>query len=371
MIKNKTELNKKTPAGSVSMGDLLKKYSSTSHVITKGTKITGTILRKIPNMLVLDIGGKSEGIVAEKAYEEARGFIENLEEGDKVEVQVISSENQDGYTIVSLRQAAAKASWDKLVKAKNEGTLIKVQARFLNPSGVMVESGGLFGFIPNTQLSKKALKNKDNLIGKEFYSIIIEVDKDSNRLIFSEKAASEGITPKIMSDAANTIKEGEVYEGVVTTVSDFGAFVEIIVKMDEKEVSVEGLVHVSEISWDRVKDPHTVLSKGDKVKVKVIGTKSGKLALSMKQALKDPWDEVEKNYKVEQKILGKVTKTTDFGVFVQLEPGIEGLVHITKIPPDHKIKTGDEVNAVIEEVDSKQRKISLGLVLTQKPLLYK
>lgn len=353
------------------MADLMSKYSATSRVILKGTRVKGKILRKLPNMLVMDIGGKSEGIVAEKAFDEAKGFIEHLEVGDEVDAVVISAENQDGYIVVSLRQAAATASWGKLIKAKEDGTLIRVQARFLNPSGIMVECNGLFGFIPNSQLTKKALKNKDNIVGKEFYSVVIEVDRDSNRLIFSEKAASEGITPELLGKAAKLIKEGEIYEGVVTTVSDFGCFVEITANVEGKDVSVEGLVHVSEISWEKVGDPHTVIQRGDNVKVKVIGTKNGKLALSIKQALKDPWDEAAKKFKVDQKITGKVVKLTDFGVFVALEPGIEGLIHITKIPPDQKFKVGDEVKATIEEIDGKQRKISLGILLTQKPLLYK
>ena len=130
-------------------------------------------------------------------------------------------------------------------------------------------------------------------------------------------------------------------------------------------------MHVSEIAWDKVGDPHTVLAKGERVLVKVIGPKGGKLALSIKQAQKDPWDNILKKYKVDQKITGNVTKLADFGVFLQLEPGIEGLIHITKIPPDHKLQLGDKVKATIEELDAKQRKISLGLILTQKPLLYK
>lgn len=140
---------------------------------------------------------------------------------------------------------------------------------------------------------------------------------------------------------------------------------------------LEGLVHVSELSWDKIQDPNTVVSKGDKVKVKVIDGKRGgransdRLAFSMKQAGDDPWIKAAKSYKVEQKISGKVTKVTDFGVFVSIVPGVEGLIHITKIPPDRKLKVGDKVEAIVEEFDSKEKKISLGLVLTQKPLLYK
>lgn len=353
------------------MGALLAKYSDLTKVRTRGEKVKGKVIQKLPKKLILDIGGKSEGIVAERAFEEARGFIDHLSEGDEVEAVVLSPESREGLTLLSLRHAAANASWDKLIKAKEEGKKVMAQGKFPNSSGIMIEIEGLYGFIPNSQLSKKALKDKERLTGHDIPSLVIEVDKNSNRLILSEKAISEGITPHLVKKAAKSIKEGEIYDGVVTTVSDFGAFVEIQTKTEGKDIPIEGLVHVSEMAWEKIQDPFSSFRKGDKIKVKVIGTKSGKLALSIKQAQKDPWSLAAKNYKVDQKITGKVTKVTDFGVFLQLEPGIEGLIHITKIPPDKKLKIGDEVKAQVEEIDPKTRKLSLGLVLTQKPLLYK
>ena len=354
------------------MEALLAKYSSSQiKAPSRGDKVKGKVIQKLPKKLVMDIGGKSEGIVAEKAFEEARGFIDNLEIGDEVEAVVLIPETNEGFTILSLRQAASRASWDKLLSASKAGKQINVHGRFINPSGIIVDVLGFYGFIPNSQISKKILKDKEKLVGKEFIAIIIEIDKNSNRLILSEKAASEGITPEIIRKAYASLVEGEVYSGVVTTVSDFGVFAEIETTVDDKKIPVEGLVHVSEVSWEKVQDPHTVINKGEKIKVKVIGSKGGKLALSIKQALKDPWDEVDDNYKVEQKVTGKVAKITDFGMFLQLGPGVEGLIHITKIPPDKKFRVGDKVDATIEEIDAKHRKISLGLVLTQKPLLYK
>ena len=136
-------------------------------------------------------------------------------------------------------------------------------------------------------------------------------------------------------------------------------------------IQLEGLVHVSELSWGKVSHPLDLVSVGDKVKVAVIGTKDGKLALSIKQATKDPWTSVSEKYKKDTKTKGKITKQSDFGVFVQLEPGIEGLIHITKIPPGKKLEVGSEIDCYVEEVDSKNKKISLGLVLTSIPVGYK
>ena len=353
------------------MDSLLAKYKDNFKVFSKGDRVRGKVVQKLPKRLILDIAGKSEGMVSERAYDETRGFIENLEIGDEVDGVVLIPENAEGYTIVSLRKAAASASWDKLIKAKENGKVVDVTGRFPNPSGLMVEVYGLYGFIPNSQLSQDVLKNKEKYIGQQLPSIVLEVDESSNRLIFSEKAISEGITPKLVAKAIGEVKEGDKLEGVVTTVSDFGCFVEFKVKVDKKEIPLEGLVHVSELAWEKVGRPSDVVRKGQKVKVKVISTKGGRIALSMKQAQDDPWTNIGKKYKVEQKVTGKVVKMTDFGAFVQLEPGVEGLIHITKIPPEQHLRVGDEVKAVIEEIDTVQRKMSLGIVLTQKPLLYK
>jgi ribosomal protein S1 len=366
-----TPKNIKKGSASASMDDLLNKYKDNFKVASRGDKVKGTVTQKLPKRLMLDIEGKSEGIVADRAFDEAKGFIELLSVGDEVEGMVLIPESSEGYTVISLRQAAASASWKKIAKAKQDGTKVRVSGRFPNPSGVMVEIYGLYGFIPNSQLSKKALKDKEKLAGQEISAIVLEVDEESNRLIFSEKAVSEGITPELVKKATSKIKEGDVLTGKITTVSDFGCFVEITVKVGTKDIPLEGLVHVSELAWEKVGKPSDVVSAGDIITVKVIGTKGGRLALSAKQALKDPWEAATKKYKAEQKITGKVTKISDFGVFLQLEPGIEGLIHITKIPPENKFKVGEKVSAVIEELDAKQRKLSLGLILTQKPLLYK
>ena len=167
------------------------------------------------------------------------------------------------------------------------------------------------------------------------------------------------------------IKEGDIYEGVVTTVANFGCFVKFETGKGKEKAALEGLVHVSEMSFSRVANPHDFVKTGDKVKVKVLASRDGKLALSMKQAGSDPWNEVENKYKVDQKVTGRVVRISDFGAFIELEPGVEGLIHITKIPPAHKINVGDEVKCEIEEVNVKDKRIALGLVLTSVPVGYK
>jgi small subunit ribosomal protein S1 len=195
----------------------------------------------------------------------------------------------------------------------------------------------------------------------------MEVDKLNRKVVLSEKEISEAGDIKRAREALKKIKEGEIYDGVVTTIAPFGAFV----KIDVGKAKLEGLVHVSEISYKKVNLPSDVLKVGDKVQVKVLASHVGKLALSMKQAMRDPWLEVEKKYKAEDKITGRVVRISDFGVFVELEPGIEGLIHITKIPPTHKLVLSQEVRCTIEEVNVRDKRIALGLVLTSIPLGYK
>lgn len=346
------------------MADLLAKSKQKLTSFSVGQKVRAKVIAKTPKALILDIGGKSEGVVTEKAFDEARDFIKSLKVGDEVTAAVIVIESREGNVVLSLRQAMYNSSWEKLEKAKENGEEVAVFARGVNPSGVVVEAEGLSGFIPTTQLGKEASKNPQGLVGKYFKAIVIEIDRSQNKLVLSEKEVSDAQDIKDAKEALSKVKEGEIYNGEVTTVANFGCFVKI-------PIGVEGLVHISELTWGRVDRVSDVVEKGDKVKVKVIGKKDGKLALSLKQAQEDPWDKASKKYKPEAKIKGKVVRISDFGVFVEVEPGVEGLIHITNIPPATKFSEGQEVNCYVQDIDIKAKKLSLGLVLLSKPIGYK
>ena len=349
------------------MAELLASAKSRVKTFTKGQRVEATVLSKAPNLVVFDIGGKSEGLVKEKAYTDAKEFIETLKVGDKVVVTVLVPETRDGTIILALKDAIRDVAWADLEKAKESGEEVPVLGRGVNASGVVVEVMGVEGFIPTSQMGKVALEDVQNLVGKYFKAVVLEIDKSSKKVVLSEKEISEAGDIKLAKEALKKIKEGEIYDGEVSTIAPFGAFVKIKVGKAE----LEGLVHVSEISYKKVGLPSDVLNKGDKVQVKVLASHVGKLALSIKQAAKDPWLEVEKKYKVEDKISGKVVRISDFGVFVELEPGVEGLIHITKIPPTQKLTVGSEAKCVIEEVNAHDKRIALGLVLTSIPLGYK
>ncbi|OGM10065.1 hypothetical protein A2Y68_01260 [Candidatus Woesebacteria bacterium RBG_13_46_13] len=351
------------------MAELLAMAQNKVKAFSAGQRVRGKILAKGPASLILDVGGKAEGVVAEKAFTEARDLIKNLKIGDEVTATVLIPETRDGTVLLSLRQAAFDASWERLEQAQRDGTPVAVFGKGVNPSGVTVDVEGVLGFIPGSQLGKEANKDTNGLVGKYFKAVVLDVDKLANKVVLSEKAVSEAEDIKKAKEAIKKIKEGSLYDGVVTTVAGFGCFVKLDLGKDSP--LVEGLVHISELAWGKVIQVSDIVSVGDKVKVKVLGIKDGRIALSLKQAQKDPWEEIGEKYKAESKVRGKVVKVSDFGVFIELEPGIEGLVHITQIPPGKKFTEGEEIDCYVQDLDTKTKKISLGLVLTSKPIGYK
>lgn len=365
----KTEVKSVTMADSkkITMRDLLERSKSSIKNLSLGQRVKGTVIQKLSKSLILDIKGKAEGVVAEKAFVEAREYISKLKVGDEVTAVVLVPEMRDGSTLLSLRDAVSQASWQGVEEAYKNGTEVPVYAKIVSSAGISVDVNGISGFVPTSQLSKELLKDSQTLVGKYFKAKVIELDRQKNKLVLSEREVTDAKDIAASKIAIAAIKEGEIFDGIVTTVANFGVFAKIKVGTSE----VEGLVHISEISWGKIAHPSDMLKLGDKIKVKVIGTKDGKLALSIKNATKDPWMDVENKYKVEDRFTGKVTKVTDFGVFVELESGIEGLVHMTKIAPGKKFSVGDEAKCYIEEIDAKSRKIALGLVLTSIPVGYK
>ena len=364
------------------MDDLLSKFGGLTKALSQGTRVTGKVIRMSQGRVVLDIGGKSEGIVAEKAYKEAEDYIKTLKVGDVVDASVIVPETNDGFTILSLRRALEDSSWGKIQKAQEKLEEVEFIVRGHSSAGLTGESYGVGGFIPTSQLGREASKNAPGLIGKTLKAVIIDVDREKRRMVLSEKEVSEKEEIALKKKALEEIEEGQVFEGKVTSIYDFGCFVEISVTVRDNgkdvEIPLEGLVHVSQMAWDKVEKPGDVVSVGETVSVSVLdkavptgSQRIGKLALSIKQAQKDPWAEVEDHYSLDIQKTGTVSRISEYGIFVQLEPGIEGLVHMTKVPPGRKFEEGDSVLVTIEEIDAKARKIALGLVLTEKPLNYK
>lgn len=353
------------------MAELLARAKNKIQMFTKGQRVDATVLSKSATLVVFDIGGKSEGLVKEKGYTDAKEFIEGLKVGDKVSVTILVPESRDGTIVLGLKDAMHDVSWVRLEEAKVSGEAVPVLGKGVGAPGFVVDVLGIEGFIPTSQLGKEITGNAQNLVGKYFKARVMEVDKVGKKVVLSEKEVSEAGNIAIIKEALKKIKEGDVYKGVVTTVAPFGAFVKITVPVKKENAEVEGLVHVSELSFSRVNLPSDVIKVGDAVTVKVLAAHEGKLALSIKQAQKDPWAGIDTKFKPEDKVTGKIVRASDFGYFVELSPGVEGLIHITQVPPSVKLVVGGEVKCTIEEVNIKDKRIALGLVLTTAPVGYK
>jgi ribosomal protein S1 len=348
------------------MEELLQGYSW--HGFRKGEIVEGIITEKSNKAIWVDVGAKTEGLILSKEMRVAKDFVGNLKVGDKIKVSIFQSENDKGYPLLSFRKTLNEFAWTDFEDKLKTGVPLKVKGKEINKGGLVVDANGFFGFIPTSCFGAKLTGKIKDLIGRDFEAKIIEVDREKNRLILSEKEISEKGLISEQKEALGKIKVGETLEGEVASVMPFGLFVKI-----KGKKNLEGLLHISEISWEKIDDPSRLYKAGDKIKVKVIlaDAQSGKLNFSLKQLLKDPWEEIEKKYVVDTKIKGEVTRMVPFGAFVNLDKGVEGLIHVSKIPAEKSLKTGDKVNCFVESVDKEGRKISLGLVLTEKPVGYK
>jgi small subunit ribosomal protein S1 len=359
-----------------SMEELLEMTGYTLSVPKPGTVLQGLVTDVTKKMVLVDIGAKTEGMVVDREFEAARDFIADINPGDEVSVYVISPENDRGQILLSLKRALVDRKWEQFTQYLQTGEAVSVKGLEVNKGGMIVLAEGIRGFVPSSQFGKDFLGKMDLLIEKSFKVKVIEVDKEKNRLIFSERLVSEADEIAKKAEALKFVSAGDVFEGVVSGIMPFGVFigVEVPLKDSKDEMGkVEGLVHISEISWEKVNDPNDYFKLGDRVKVKVLGIDedAGKLNLSVKQMSDDPWKTVETKYPVGAKVTGRVTRTAPFGSFVTLEPGVDGLIHISKIPSGNEPQVGADVEIFVENIDVEQRRMSLGVVLTEVPVGYK
>src|SRR3989344_1502311 len=339
-----------------------------------GQVIEGVVTDISKKMVLLDIGGKTEGMVVDKEYEVAVDLIKGLSIGDTIKVFVVSPENDRGQILLSLRRASLDRKWEQLAEYLETGKVLEVEGAEVNRGGLVAQTEGIRGFVPSSQFSRQFLGKMDQLLGKKFKVKIIEVDKDKNRLIFSERHVSEADAMAQKASALKKVKAGDTYKGVVSGIMPFGVFVTVDVPLTKDKLGkVEGLVHISEISWEKVDDPNRHFRVGEALDVMVIGVNedTGKLNLSVKRLKLDPWQEIDKKYVVGNKVTGKVTRVAPFGVFVTLEPGVDGLIHISKIPTGQEPKVGEDIDIFVESLDKEARRMSLGMVLKEVPVGYK
>lgn len=359
------------------MEELLAANADKVVIPKKGDTVSGVIVEKSKKSLIIDLGAKTEGIVSDKEFEFAIDFVKELKEGDEVKAIVISTDNDKGQVVLSLKGAASDAKWEYFEEAMEKDQELTAKGIEMNRGGLIVLVNGVRAFVPSSQFSRKYMGKIQNLKGVEFPVKAIEVDREKNRLIFSERHVSEAKELAQKDLAISSVQEGQVYEGVVSGVMHFGLFVtvEVPVKDADKKDSigyVEGLIHISEISWEKVNHPKDYHKIGDRIKVKVLGIdeKTNKLNLSIKQLDADPWESIEERYGVGTTFTGEVTRIEAFGAFINVEKGVDALIHASKLEGS-SLKVGDKVTVNVENVVPEQRRMSLSIVDTSMPIAYK
>jgi len=347
----------------ITMDDLLAGADANVKQLVAGDMVTGTVLSLRKHEVLIDLGAQGVGFVPRREV----GFSRSLKEGDEVTASVVDTELDNGYSLLSLRKAAKDRGWEEIAAKQESGEIIEVSPYDANRGGMLVEYEGVRGFLPVSQLSAEhyprvgssdkdeILQRLNSLIGKTLKVRILDSDRKANKLIFSEKeAVKDGLAKRFES-----LKVGDTITGVVTGVVDYGAFVNVD--------GIEGLIHISEISWERVSNPSDYVKVGETVEAKIIAIDKDRLSLSIKQLTQDPWlDEVEK-FKPGETVEGTVTRITPFGAFVQISPAVEALVHVSELgggenaDPEKVFTLNDRKEFVILDIEKENRKISLSL----------
>lgn len=351
----------------VTMDDLLENQTAVTSLVA-GDIVEGTILSVKKHEIWIDLHEHGLGLVVRREIGFGR---DELEPGQDVTASVIEPEMPDGNVLLSLRKAVKDRGWDELVRLQQSGEVIEVRAYDANRGGLLIELEGIRGFLPVSQLSAEhyprvAGADKDEILQKLHALVkqplrvrILDTDRKEGKLIFSEKEAVR----EDMQKRLGSLKEGDSVEGVVTGVVDFGAFVNV--------EGIEGLIHISEISWDRVENPSDYVKPGDRIKAKIIAIDRDRLSLSLKQTQEDPWIKEVDKYKVGDTVDGTVTRITPFGAFIQLSPAVEALVHVSELSsessadPEEIFKLHETKQFKILAIDKDARKISLSLKATE------
>ncbi len=340
----------------------LKEYS-------QGDLVEGIVVSVSPGEILMDVGAKSEGIISGAELVDTDNTHKNLKPGDGILAMVMQAENEQGYIVLSLKRAEKDRKWQIVEDAYEDSSILECTVLEYNKGGLLVDCIGLRGFVPLSHLDRvhftedigKYATGSDAelkevlgvLSGKTLKVKVIEVHRGKNRLVLSEKDALGDYSPEAREKKLEKIKVGSVLEGVATGIMNFGVFVDLD--------GIEGLVHISEIAWEKVNHPGDYYQVGSPIQVKVLGIDedSKKLALSVKQLSDNPWETVEDKYPVGTKVTGKVSKIVPFGAFVNLEKGLDGLIHVSET--DGPLEEKQKVTAIVTQVDGAKQKLALSV----------
>ncbi|MBP6952165.1 MAG: 30S ribosomal protein S1 [Alphaproteobacteria bacterium] len=327
----------------------------------EGRVIKGKVISIENDVAIIDVGLKSEGRIPLREFS-ASGTEPHLNVGDSVEVYLERLEDKNGETVLSYEKARREAAWKQLEKSheKNEHVEGVIFGRV--KGGFTVDLKGAIAFLPGSQVDIRPVRDVSPLIGVPQPFQILKMDRSRGNIVVSRRAVLEETRAEARSELVSRLEEGQILEGIVKNITDYGAFIDL--------GGVDGLLHVTDIAWHRVNHPAEVLTVGQPVKVQIIrfNPENQRISLGMKQLESDPWAGAEVKYSVGAKVTGRVTNITDYGAFIELEPGVEGLVHVTEMswtkknmPPGKIVSTSQEVDVIVLDVDASKRRISLGM----------
>lgn len=350
------------------MEDLLKSSGTKLGNLSRGTKIKARILSIGKREVLTDIGAKSYGIIIGREFESIQPLLDMIKIGETVDAEVIIPEMEAGETLISLRKTLSGKLWNNLKESMDKKAEVTVTAIKPIGGGLLVSCMGLRGFIPQQQLDSSQ-KDADRLINSKLTVTILEVDQLQNRLVLSQKEVTQKDELAAKRKALMTFEKGEKVTGEITKVEKYA----LSVSITKRKVTVPAVVHISEVSWERIEDLSKVYAVGDTIEGEVVDTdiSEAQLVLSMKRLMPDPWSDIEKKFAEESQTTGTVVKVTGLGVFVELEKGIEGLIHISKLPAEKEFTEGDKIPVTVDKLDKENRKISLAYVSTTKPIGYR
>jgi small subunit ribosomal protein S1 len=349
-------------AGGDSFASLFEQSISAGDFGKEGEIVKGTVVAVQRDNVIIDIGGKSEGIIALNEFTDAQGQA-TVKPGDSVDVYIESRENDDGLVTLSKEKADKMKVWDEISAACERDELIEgtISQRVKGGLSVTIR-GGVKAFLPGSQVDLRPIRNLDKLIGQTYQFKVIKFNKKRGNIVLSRRVLLEKERDEQKTKTLETLEEGKVVKGIIKNITEYGAFVDL--------GGIDGLLHITDMSWGRVNHPSELFQVGDEVTVRVLkyNAETERVSLGMKQTQEDPWSHAEEAFPPGKKVRGKVQSITDYGAFIELEPGVEGLVHVSEMSwtkkvkhPSKLVEVGQELECQVLEVDAKAKRISLGL----------
>ena len=341
-----------------SKNDLTKAYDETLNKIQEHQVVEGTVISVDKKEVVVNIGYKSDGIIPASEFR----YNPELKAGDKVEVYVENQEDKRGQLVLSHKKALLQKSWENINKALENDEVIQGYIKSRTKGGMIVDVFGIEAFLPGSQIDVHPIRDYDVFVGKTMEFKVVKINQEFRNVVVSHKALIEAELEAQRKEIISHLEKGQILEGTVKNITSYGVFVDL--------GGVDGLVHITDLSWGRVSDPHEVVALDQKINVVILDFDEEKkrIALGLKQLTQHPWDSLDPNLKVGDHVKGKVVVMADYGAFVEIQPGVEGLIHVSEMSWSQHLrsaqefmKVGDEVEAVILTLDRDERKMSLGI----------